>query len=221
MARYKVGLSTQQNIMQAAKELFYEKGYKETSVRDIANRANIKLGTLTYYYKKEDIVMNIYSDFSIRLYNHISQYAPQVNGSIEHIFYSTFLMYHAVFIDKQTVSFHLSINDMEPRNRYVYNQLFNRRHVAFYNAVSGISKDDWLDIGKADDILRKAFLFEYFHDVNDESLYSKESINSYCIRLMKLIGSLMRLDVDKINEYIENAKQFEELYEHDYLRLLI
>ena len=46
-----------QDIMDAGKRLFSEKGFNDTSMRDIAAVLNISVGNLTYHYKKkEDLI---------------------------------------------------------------------------------------------------------------------------------------------------------------------
>jgi len=50
-------LDMRQEIMRAAGDLMFEKGIKETSLKDIAKKAGISAGTLYYYYSaKEDII---------------------------------------------------------------------------------------------------------------------------------------------------------------------
>ena len=47
-------------IQTKASELFNQKGYKNTTMRDIASALNISLGNLTYHYhKKEDLMMQL------------------------------------------------------------------------------------------------------------------------------------------------------------------
>ena len=49
-----------QKILRAAGELMIEKGIKETSLKDIAKKAEMSAGTLYYYYSaKEDIIYDI------------------------------------------------------------------------------------------------------------------------------------------------------------------
>lgn len=49
-----------QEIMDTAKRLFSEKGFNNTSMRDIAAELNISVGNLTYHYKKkEDLIEEI------------------------------------------------------------------------------------------------------------------------------------------------------------------
>ena len=56
----KQSIDMRQKIMRAAGDLMTEKGIKETSLKDIAKKAEISAGTLYYYYSaKEDIIYDI------------------------------------------------------------------------------------------------------------------------------------------------------------------
>lgn len=46
-----------QDILNTARELFNEKGYQETTMREIADRLGISLGNLTYHYHKKEEMM--------------------------------------------------------------------------------------------------------------------------------------------------------------------
>lgn len=51
LPKTKRGQKTLDNIVRAAEELFFEKGYHPTSIIDITNEANIALGTFYIYFK--------------------------------------------------------------------------------------------------------------------------------------------------------------------------
>jgi AcrR family transcriptional regulator len=52
---------TKERIFETAMRLFAEKGYSETTLRDIAAEANISLGlTYRYFARKEDLVFELY-----------------------------------------------------------------------------------------------------------------------------------------------------------------
>lgn len=51
LPKTKKGQKTLDNIVRAAEELFFEKGYHATSIIDITNEANIALGTFYIYFK--------------------------------------------------------------------------------------------------------------------------------------------------------------------------
>ena len=73
MATSRKGTQTKSNIITTAKILFYENGYNKTGIQDIADRADVKLGTITYYYKKkDDMITDIYNVFFLALYDYVS-----------------------------------------------------------------------------------------------------------------------------------------------------
>lgn len=60
--------NTKQKVLQSAVTLFYQKGFAGTSVRDIAERANVNVSLISYYFKGkqgllEYAVMTYYEDY--------------------------------------------------------------------------------------------------------------------------------------------------------------
>ncbi len=49
-------LDTQEKIVQSATELFLEKGYDRTSVREIASKAKINVSLMNYYFRSKEIL---------------------------------------------------------------------------------------------------------------------------------------------------------------------
>jgi AcrR family transcriptional regulator len=55
------GQQTKAAILEAALELFRERGYEQTTMRDIAEKANVALGNTYYYYRsKEHLIQAFY-----------------------------------------------------------------------------------------------------------------------------------------------------------------
>ena len=54
-------------IIEAARELFYEKGYMGTTVRDIANKADVNLALLHYYFRTKDNIFKLVFDGALAL----------------------------------------------------------------------------------------------------------------------------------------------------------
>ena len=52
----KEGTDTQEKIIQTATELFLEKGYDRTSVREIASKAKINVALMNYYFRSKEIL---------------------------------------------------------------------------------------------------------------------------------------------------------------------
>lgn len=55
-----------QEIMETAMELFKEKGYKQTSMRDIAKKMNVSLGLCYRYFDSKQIIFNSAIDIYIQ-----------------------------------------------------------------------------------------------------------------------------------------------------------
>lgn len=56
-------MNAQERILEAGKSLFLTKGYRTTTTREIAEKAEVNLGLIPYYYKKkENIARIIYSE---------------------------------------------------------------------------------------------------------------------------------------------------------------
>ena len=51
------GAENRQRIVDAARDLFYEKGYIATSFTDIARAADIPRGNFYYYFKTKDEIL--------------------------------------------------------------------------------------------------------------------------------------------------------------------
>lgn len=52
-----------ENILYTAKALFLELGYRKTTIALIAEKAGVSVGLVNYYFKKEEIVGQIFHDF--------------------------------------------------------------------------------------------------------------------------------------------------------------
>ena len=55
--------ATRQQILDTALELFRERGFEETTIRDIAARAGLSLGAAYYYFKSKEAIVGAYYDY--------------------------------------------------------------------------------------------------------------------------------------------------------------
>ncbi|MDR3121937.1 MAG: TetR/AcrR family transcriptional regulator [Clostridiales bacterium] len=64
MGQYSKGSETKSGILLAARQLFYERGYQQTSVRDIANASGANLGLIQYHFgSKSALALELYASF--------------------------------------------------------------------------------------------------------------------------------------------------------------
>ena len=59
--------NTEQDIMEAARKVFQEKGYKEATMRDIASEANINMAMVHYYFRSKENLFFMILDDAFRL----------------------------------------------------------------------------------------------------------------------------------------------------------
>lgn len=55
--------ATRRQILDTALELFRERGFEETTIRDIASRAGLSLGAAYYYFKSKEAIVGAYYDY--------------------------------------------------------------------------------------------------------------------------------------------------------------
>jgi len=55
--------ATRRQILDTALELFRERGFEETTIRDIAGRAGLSLGAAYYYFKSKEAIVGAYYDY--------------------------------------------------------------------------------------------------------------------------------------------------------------
>ncbi len=81
-------MSTEQQILQSATELFFERGYAATSTTDIAKRAGCNQALVHYYYRtKENLFRQIFVTKIEEILTILDQPAPEnldINGLVAH-----------------------------------------------------------------------------------------------------------------------------------------
>ncbi len=78
--------STSEKIKRAAYELLATKGYSFVSMRDIAKKAGIVVGQLTYHYKtKENLIEKVIDDYSNKLYENLYEHIKTRKDKIDAI----------------------------------------------------------------------------------------------------------------------------------------
>lgn len=146
-------LSSREKILNAARQLFAEKGFGETSVDEIAEKAGVAKGTIyTHFASKDEILITILRIGTMDLTNKI----------------------HSIM--KQQKSFLDRLKDVT----VVFLEYIDHHH--HFHRLYSVQKEMLpAPISQADDVRRELFLqFKNFLDVM--SLYMEEGIKSGCIR---------------------------------------
>ncbi len=93
MAQYKVGMETKSKIIEVCRKLFYEKGYTETTYKDIASLVGIKDASIVYHFpQKSDIYSAVYSSAMGKCSEEVRSYITK-NENKE---YLAFMLYYYI-----------------------------------------------------------------------------------------------------------------------------
>lgn len=97
--------ATRQRVLDAARELFETKGYDETTVREIAVRAQVSVGSVfTTFSSKGDILSQVMADRLDGLYAELDKVLPHLRGSTADRLRSMFSI-HFAFETRRTKLF--------------------------------------------------------------------------------------------------------------------
>lgn len=70
-----IEFNTKEKIIKASKELFAKKGFKGTSIRDIAQRASVNIGAVNYHFKSKEL---LYCHIFQLTYEWVEEYINQL-----------------------------------------------------------------------------------------------------------------------------------------------
>lgn len=88
--------ATRQRVLDAARDLFETQGYEETTVREIARRAEVSVGSVfTTFTSKGDILSQVMTDRLDGLYTELDRVAPSLRGSTADRLRSLFAIHFA------------------------------------------------------------------------------------------------------------------------------
>jgi AcrR family transcriptional regulator len=88
--------ATRKRVLDAARDLFDSEGYEETTVRGIARRAGVSVGSVfTTFSCKRDILNQVMQDRLGALYAELDRVAPKLRGSTSDRLRSIFAIHYA------------------------------------------------------------------------------------------------------------------------------
>ena len=79
--------SMRQRIIDSAWELFYEKGYEETTIMDIVQKSGVAKGSFYYHFKGKDTLLNTLASLLDRYYEELAEELPGDMNSFDKLMY--------------------------------------------------------------------------------------------------------------------------------------
>lgn len=217
IAKLPKGLLTQTKLLTIAKQLFFEKGYSETSIKEICEIAQEKTGTFAYYFKtKEKIVSQIYADLLMNCYSFVSKKENRKMDSLEKNTIVALIYYLVIFESKNTIAFHYETMQRESIESYMGPHLTTRFHKQFvYDLKLDLDESELDDILLAEYGLRREIVTKFIENPGNKTINDVvNKIHLFRARLMKIDENLMRA-------YLFNANEFIHKYDYSPIRFLI
>ena len=215
VATSRKGIETKQIIVEAIKKLFYKNGYAQTSIKDICQIANVKVGTFTYYFKtKDDIVRELYSSVFSRCYAFVEERLNRPVNSLEKNTIVGFLYFSAILIDERTRSFHLEILQKGSVGDYITQIAFPISRLFLKDFELNFTEKELRDIDLAENGLSRELVTDYLTHPEERSLMDLvNTIYIYRARLFTIDENIMKV-------YLYNGMEFERTYNHSHITLL-
>ena len=215
MTTSKKGNQTKQNIINSAKILFYEHGYNKTGIQDIADHADVKLGTITYYYKKkDDMITDIYNVFFLALYDYVSVTSNNLNLFTKYC-YSLVLYYEAILNNEhnKNLYYEVLIKNVNPKGRTNITNTLNRSCLDFLN--KNYIEADLEVIARSDYGARKELFVNFYEK---EIKFTGRAMIYFFIRNL---FRLMNLDGDMIENTIQQGFEFSNKNKQQDIKFLV
>jgi AcrR family transcriptional regulator len=215
MATSRKGSQTKKNIINTAKVLFYENGYNKTGIQDIADRADVKLGTITYYYKKkDDMITDIYNVFFMALYDYVSSVSENLNLYTKYC-YSLVLYYEAILNDEhnKTLYYEVLVKNVNPHGRTNIMNTLNRSCLDFLN--KNYIEADLEVIARSEYGARKELFIDFYE--KNIKFTSRAMIYFFIRNLFRL----MNLDGEMIENTIQQGFEFSNKNKPEHIKFLV
>lgn len=160
MANYENGLETKAKIIDTCKKLFYSKGFKKTTFKDISQLASVNQGLIVYYYKTKNILANtVFQDVMTEMLKQIRIVFPQ-EDTLTQFFIDDFLYFRLLYDDEAFRDFMESCCSNGTLNKNSDN--FNDEYREQYNEIINYFDDEYI----SDNIL-KGGLIAVFDGMKD------------------------------------------------------
>jgi AcrR family transcriptional regulator len=214
--RYKKGIETRNNIINASKSLFYLQGLNSTTVQKIADLASVNLGLLSYYFKtKNNIIKIIFTDFFEKIYASVDNQVSNDKSVILIHMVKERVIYDIIFKDSNNFRFFKEVLD-----KSIVLKLFEERT---YNNYTRINNERGFEV---DDNLIKCYSsLECGGRLNLLKNYVDETLQVEYDDLINILVSctprLFGVDYSTITKYLESSLEIQNSIDYKKIKMLI
>ena len=198
---YEKGIRTKQHIYETAKSLMYTFGYKGATIKSISTQANVPVGLVNYYYKKIDILTEIYYNFVASIYACIEeQLGDRVENTLQKHIILNIVVFNRIFSDEQERRLYFEVLQDNLYPEKVHNLVQEKYgHVVWEEFGIHMTFDkfyllNWAEFGARYELLQKCVVMK-----KTDPIY-KEFVNvaaTIAIRLAGVDSAIISYNVEK------------------------
>lgn len=146
MATYKKSDDTKQKLLRSAKALFYEKGYFNTSIKDISESAGVNRALISYHFgSKEGLAVEISNELTRKILKEISKKIKMLDNPVDTLVLIALQFKQFALFRKNNANYRRFMVELARENVLVLGE----KHIGF-ELVNAIQKEYDLDISEAD-----------------------------------------------------------------------
>lgn len=203
--QYAKGIHTKEYIYRTAKQLMYENGYKKTTYSMISKEAEVPVGLVNYYYKKQELLDSIYNDIIDSIQELISQQnLKNLNDLQRHILLSH-IMTTQIYADSKAREFHLEINDGNLLSLEVHDKIRYRQIEAMKEYPTSLSSENYYWYVSAEYGARRELILQNKDLAIDDPKFKelRDLISTISFRIVGLPHGLIQENLESVNRILE------------------
>jgi AcrR family transcriptional regulator len=213
---YRTGIETKLTILETAKSLFYQRGYKAVTVHEICDGAGVKLGTFTYYFsRKDDLIGAIYNSYMTACKDYVDANAPAGLSPAEHHMFAVMLYYSRLYQDEHIIAFHREVLKLGSESAYFENP---RAVLADFSDDCAIDRNDptYGLMVMADNAVRGALNVDFA----SQDSHSLADVRQLLTDIYTITARLFGTNREALLAYIDSAYRFVQCHESADVSLL-
>lgn len=199
--QYAKGIHTKEYIYKTAKQLMYENGYKKATYSMISKKAEVPVGLVNYYYKKQELLDSIYNDIIDSIQELIGQQnLKDLNHLQNHILLSH-IMITQIFADPQAREFHMEITDENLLSLEVHDKVRYRQIEAMKEYPASLSSGNYYWYASAEYGARRELILQNKNLAVDDPKFKelRDLISTISFRIVGLPHGLIQENLESVN----------------------
>ena len=210
---------TKERIYKCAKECFYEKGFSETTFKDISERAGVPSTLITYYFKKKiQIAADIYSEIYINAQDIINKHQKEYNIN-SHLFRQilvSYIYYDCIFSYENNKRFYMELRKRNVSNYTLTKEVTQKVYASYIREFNLPITNEKLRIILVMNSAARGGFFNYISE-NNIKLSVSEIVNT----VESIVPRLMEIDHKIVDSYLLKAQLIIKEIDYSSLKFLV